>query len=215
MKQSTLEEAITRAEAVVEALRRHDAVLDDELSDLVAYGVTDHMRGLLDQGDADWLVPLVREGSTDARVFGLALLHGVKDVEGVRELVLDQWQRSDDYRVKMGAMWRLLDFDIDRELHKQIYRFVRENWEPWVAHTARHVRYSEILSSVVARLGNESFPEAKAWVYLCVAMGAPDTDQVERLLSDHIDSSSSIVSDVARDMLEIIRRRASFAVGWD
>lgn len=68
-------------------------------------------------------------------------------------------------------MWRLLDYDdLAIDMHKDIYKFVIDNWNEWLPYIVNKFGGKEkVFSSCQSRLRSPSFPKSKAWVYLCVA----------------------------------------------
>ena len=201
---SHIDEVLLRylAEKIMEDLRSGNQ-LDEGICDaLIRYPEIDYLRKAVRSDDTDCIISLCRSQKKGQRPLGFALLQPIVGNEKAQEFLKQLWDDANDYDTKRQLLWRLLDNPgLSIDIHKAIYSFVNDHWARFVADSKKWVK-SDILRYVQDRLSDKSFPESKAWLYLCLASTSSNTDGIDALLNRYQDSDASIVAMVVKDLRE-------------
>ena len=136
-----------------------------------------------------------------------------KDKPEVRDLFFRLWETRTDTPSRLNLLWRLLDYeDLEKAWHEQLYGFVRDNWDEFL-NTQRGFMGggspANVLPNITDRLGDASFPEKKAWAYLCSALASEDMVAVRELLRKYENTDDEFTASIVRDMLDRIGAEAA------
>ena len=185
---------------------RSNRPIDDDLAlALHAQPQIDYIRAEVKQSDIPRLLELANLTQPKGiQQLTLSLLKARKTDERVKAFFRDLWNSDLEFSYRRNLMWRVLDDpDLDTATHESCYKFVMEDWDQWISDMVKwHRGPKAVVESVKERLENDSTPRSKDWAYLCVSVGAPDKSEVRSLLSQYTDSPESIVSRVAKELLD-------------
>ncbi len=180
----------------------------DLARELNKYPIIDQIRNQVQDNHFSAIARLVTDeaSSREVRLFALGLLHKYirNNTFGpqVKSLLYDIWKQGDTEE-KFHVMWRLMDFaDLEEPLHNEMFEFVKNNKELTLSKTLNWCGSEDkILDYAVSRLHNQSFPEAKAWIYLYIGSLSPNKTEARTLMSKYLDCRQSFVRKVANEML--------------
>jgi len=188
---------------VMDDLRRGMEFSDELIQSLSTYPSIDYIRKQVNKEDIHIIKKMTQSERLAIRRFGISLTRQLLKEREVRELLSNIWESTDEYEIRRALMYRLLDLeDLSIEMHNEIYNFVRKYWERWRIGQANWYGGREnILSVCLDRIKDPSYPESKAWVYLCIATLSTEKDKVKELISQYLSSKESINAKVATDLL--------------
>ena len=207
-----MEEALRRyvAESVVEDIRDGEPLQEDVALACNSRPQIDVIRSLITREDAPKLLALTESEQECVRGLAFSLLKRIENTPETEAFLKDLWRRRRDFATRHAIMWRILDFtDLEREFHEEMYRFVRENWDDFLAGQLRFMGGEQgppgVLPSVRSRLTDPAFPRSKDWAFLCILPASDDPEGCRELLESYLTSDNSIVSKVATEMSAEIR----------
>lgn len=195
------------AERIVEDLRTNKQLNEDLAEALNSYEWLGNLRKLITVKDKDWLRQIILANQSPVGELCINLMHSIREEKDVKEFLFDLWRApSSKYWTKMQVMWRLLDYpDLSEDIHKNIYEFMRSDWNKWITYVVEKFGgKNEVLESSKERLSNPSFPESKAWVYLCIAAASDNSTDAKNLIAKYARSKSSINAVVVNDLLNLM-----------
>ena len=180
---------------------RRGRTLDEALCDaLRGYPEIEYLREVVLPEDSDDIIDLCKSKNDTVLSLAFGLLHPLAKTKKVKEFIKNLWEELTDYSVRMKLLWRLLDNpDLDIEIHRSLYSFVRENHDRFMKDTAKWVK-GDVMTYVKNRLEDNRFPESKAWIYLLVASSTEEN--IDSLLKQYENSDASIVAEVVKDLRE-------------
>jgi len=123
---------------VMHALKdiRRGQPLEDELAEaLNLYPLVDSLTAAATAEDISRLVGMCRSAATTASVWSLALsmLRNFDTRPEIKAFLLEEWTRTEENNKRMVLAWRILDDgQLVRQVHVQIYGFVKANIERFV-----------------------------------------------------------------------------------
>lgn len=192
---------------VIEDILNGKEINENLAKELNNYPIIDYIRAEIRESHLERLKHLINSTSSDdVRRLGISLLNNLirdeRNGQDIKDFLCAFWRKADKEN-KLYIMWKILDFPgLEKTFHLEIYDFVQENWEVWLQKAVDWCGgRDKVLDVVSNRLKDSSFPETKAWVYLCNAMGSPDKAGVRSLIQGYISSKHSIVSQVSDDLL--------------
>jgi hypothetical protein len=190
-----------QADRIIERLRIERFLTEEESEQLCKSISIDLLRSKINKDDVQLLLELAVSKNTPwLRSLAISLMCTVRNDISVKRFLLKTWATAKDYHTRLAVMWRLLDYDeLEKTIHLSIYEFIRSHWKRWLSDMRLWFEGYSVLSAVNHRLADTTFPESKAWVYLCLAMASDETDRIHALLNQHTGSSKSIVGKVAND----------------
>lgn len=195
---------------VMEDIQNGNDIDEDLAKEVSRYPIIDYLRTQVKEAHLKMIQNLIHNSSSnDVKRLGVSLLNNLirdrKCTEEIKAFLQGLWEKENNEN-KLYIMWKLLDLpDLDNHLHQEIYGFIKENWDAWLTKAVEWCGGKDkVLDVVIARLNNPSFPKTKAWIYLCNALGSPDTRGVRSLITDYVESKDSIVSNVAKELLQRI-----------
>lgn len=88
---------------------------------------------------------------------------------------------------------------LDAEFLKNIYSFVLDNYNQFIADVSKWSK-GNVITYAKDRLEDKQFPKSKAWIYLIIA--AFVEEKIDSLLNQYENSEASIVAEVVKDLRE-------------
>jgi hypothetical protein len=183
---------------------RSGCIPDKELAESIdALPQIDYVRSAVTRADLPGLFRMAQSFDRPIRGLALSLLRAYSNDQEVKEFLGRLWDERTDYDTRWFLMWRILDDpELEANMHRRVYTFVRENWDRWLCDCTRfHGGPDALLASLRSRLKDPSFPPSKHWAYLAACLGSPQGGEARALLLEYADSKASIVADVVADLL--------------
>lgn len=192
------------SERVVRQLRSGEQVSDEDANGVNHFPEIDTARSLIKEDDLPKLLELLTSERRAVMFMAITLLNRFVTHPKVSEALKEIWAAHLDYETRYTLLWRLLDDPhLPLEFHREILSFIKQDWSRFLKSAgAWYGTPANIMTGVEARLKAPSFPESKAWIYLCVALASPDSEAVKRLINGYTNSRNSFVADVARGLLQ-------------
>ena len=188
------------ADKAIGDLRKGDS-FDDKLAEVLRkLPFIDALRTKVQSSDLDRILALItnHEGKV-ARQLGIALLRGeaVRNAEGVKDVLFNLWESDDSPhrdRTRMSILPRLTDYkDLSEDWHKRLYEYVKSAWDLWLTGLCDWFGGEDSMLAELRqrldKLDRGEYPQRKAWVYLCCAMGSLDKEEVKKLIEQYASRS--------------------------
>jgi len=191
------------SEKVFEDLRKKQKIPANLYFEFNKYPIIDNFRKKVKKNDLDLILALLESKAKEELYFGLSISKNLINEQQIKKRIFEIWENSSDYKTKREVMWRILDIpDLPIKIHKEIYEFVKTNWDDWTKDTlAFYGNEDHILEAVIKRSSDRSFPESKHWVYLCLATLSKNRGAAKNFIKKYIESNITINSLVANEML--------------
>jgi len=174
--------------------------LDPGLVDkLVKKEVADRLRKRLRHEDAGWILECLRSRQEGVLAFAVAVVRPLQDNDAVRERLFEIWEESLPPRIRVGLVFRLLDYnDLSLAWHDNLYNWVLENERPWRDKATEWYSLGELVENAKERLGNPRFPESKKWMYLLQVARFGTCREALEVLSEYEHSTAPFVAKIAK-----------------
>lgn len=207
-KQRALAEYV--APKVMDDMRSGKTISLDLVSDIHKRPFIDELRKLVRPTDKQFIFKLIKSSHQRIVIFGIGLMMPIRTEEGVREFLFDLWDTSDDKHLKARLTHRLMDYDdlpIDR--HKEIRKFVQDNWNLWLSQVKEYYDGSEnYLDKLQQVLRDTGFPKTKLWMRLYQSMVYEDKQAVRQFLEGYTKSDAPLAAEVAYELIAQIHEEA-------
>ena len=188
-------------EKVVQDIRARKELSDDLCKSVTGYPFVDHLRRALKSDDLPHVIQVCESVKTLQKHLGFALLQAFADSKKVEDYLVGLWKKAGSgYREKRLLLWRILDIpNLAKEVHEDVYRFVKGHWEEFVADSGNWV-HGDILDYREERLADDAFPGSKSWIYLLLASLSEHKEEARKLLAKYVNSEVSINAAVAQEI---------------
>lgn len=138
----------------------------------------DYLRNQIKPSDSTLLVELAQSNESAIAELCINLMHPLKEDEAIKQFLFESWElfNGKPCQMKIQLLGRLLDYeDLPIEMHKKLFQFVCEDKHQFLSYIISQINggKEKILEVVMKRLRNNSFPQSKDWMYLCILMGVP------------------------------------------
>ena len=168
---------------------------------ITGFPYIDYIRIEMKPSFMDIAFDLCKSEQVFKKALGFALLQPLVHLDEVKSFIRNQWNEANNYDLKRQLLWRLLDIpDLPVSIHKNIYEFIKENWDKFIADSNKWNKVP-MIKYVEDRLHSESHAESKKWIYLCLATSIEDKTVLKSQLDKYKNSNNSIIADVVRDLL--------------
>jgi hypothetical protein len=187
------------SEKFLQQLRAGELISEENARLVNQWPEIDLARRLVREADRDKLLGFSASGRQPLNLVAITLLQPFAAEPHVYGILKAIWAESRDYDTRYAVLWRLLDNPhLLLSLHKEIFAFIRNDWPRFFKAAGRwYGKPVNIIPGVRARLKDPTFPQSKAWVYLCVALSSPDTESARQLVADYVQSTDSFLAEVA------------------
>lgn len=112
-----------------------------------------------------------------------------------------------DVQLKSRLTHRLMDYELTMDQHEDIRRFVKENWDLWLAQVKEYYDGSEnYLDKLKQALRDKGFPKTKLWMRLYQSMVHEDKKAVLQFLEGYTQSDAPLASEVANELTKNIEK---------
>jgi hypothetical protein len=195
----------------VESLRKGAVPTPDEISTYFAIPHVYQLRESLGDQDLDWVLRLAKNPAS--RNDTVSLLTGWATHPVVWKWALEEWKHATTYIWKQGLLWLLTEnpeFD-DRE-RRVAAGWLVSNLGAFLTTGARWWgKPEDRLARAISSLEHRGRPRRKAFVYLCIAMGASDNEGLRALLARYAADavSDAVTADVAKRLLALLDTAAA------
>jgi len=190
---------------------RNGVVFDSGLTaELCQEPYINHIRKLILEIDLKFLNLYMNDSDKSKMQFGFALLQNIKHLPEVRKVLEDRWITVKSFEERKNIMYRLLDYsDLTMQYKIEIWNFVIEYWDEWVADFLKFNCQGEmelVLSAFESRLNDNRFPKSKHWIYLLSASVSPNKQGLIQLFNRYYNSSDPMQVRVK----ELLKDKISF-----
>jgi hypothetical protein len=171
------------ASAVLAQMRSGVQPPEEDCPALNRFGIIDSLRTHITDNDVPWVLDVVEQDSGQLAALCLSLLRKYCQRADVQERLRSRWHNANDF-VRQHLLWRLLDDPrLPAEWHRDIFDFIRHDWHGFRDVTVAFCGANEeVILHVLRRIGDQTFPDSKKWVYLCRLAAAVDDLVVARVL---------------------------------
>ena len=154
---------------------------------------------------------LYTESSTEAdcccggsAAFAVSLLRHFSLQPDVQPRIWARWESASTY-LRCHLLFRILDDPaLQVEWHRKLFNFVLDEWEVFNQVQIKFLGSPEnVISHVLRRIGDPSFPDSKTWAYLCTVPGLVEDKNVARaLVGLGLNSTDPFTREVADQLLD-------------
>lgn len=193
-------------ETFLEALRRGAVPTREEINTFFQIPLVYQLRESLGDDDLQWVWQLAR--NPEVRTDTVSLLTGWAQHQEVWEWMLEEWGLVSTYEWKQGLLWVLTENpDFDDKDRRAAASWLVSNLGPYLTTCARWWGTpAERLGRAISSLEHRGRPRKKAFMYLCVAMGASNRNGLRELLTRYAADSiaDQVGADVAQRLLTLV-----------
>jgi HEAT repeat protein len=193
---------------VVQQLRSGERVSDEDAAAINHSPEVDVARRLILDTDIEKLLALARDQRQVLRRTAITLLRHFAARPDVSAALKKRWLDETDFEVRYAILWRLLDDPLlPSPIHREIFDFIKANWLRFTETNRRwYVEPERIIEGARDRLKDPSFPDSKAWGYLCILASSPDKKTARELITGYADSPDLFLREVADFCMSKIRQ---------
>lgn len=199
---------IYAAQALLEKLRKKALVESDVINTFNHLPWIDFVRNEVVENDKKWIMNNIADSNIEIKCFSIFLMSKLKGNPEKEKYLIELWNKNKNFETRLAIAPRLLDFnDLEVEIHENIYRWIRDNWNRWTRYAAAwYGGPSRVLDGVQARLEDPRLPSSKAWHYLCIATKSNDREAACELIAKWTKTGTPFVRKVAKELLKDLRK---------
>lgn len=199
--------AVYVASRIMDDLRSGKAISPELVPDIHKRPFIDELRKQVRLNDKRFIFELIKSPNQNIVIFGIGLMMPIKNDPDVRTFLFDVWGSTDDMQLKSKLTHRLMDYELTMDQHEDIRRFVKENWDLWLAQVKEYYDGSEnYLDKLKQALRDKGFPKTKLWMRLYQSMVHEDKKAVLQFLEGYTQSDAPLASEVANELTRNIKK---------
>ena len=195
------------ADAVMAYMRDANFPNDSQAAYLDARPLIDALRGRIEPEDISIHLDIINKQAAQAAGLSISLLRLHNKINSdILKCFEDRWKTANPY-LRNRIMWRMLDIKDSAFIEKwreELAEFVFSEWNTFRDFNLKfYGGPNQVISSMLSRFGDTTFPDSKKWVYLCSAIEVVDDPNAARaIVNMGLNMSDDFTRSVAGKLLK-------------
>jgi len=179
---------------------RAGRIPDELLQDINLMARVDQLRKLVEPADAGWIVTLLDSEVAARRKLAMDLSKTLINDPLVSAKLKEMWSRERDEHVVQSLLFALLNMEgLEQQIRSEMFTWIREHWQFFIDSAEKWYGGSDqVLDCLRQRTSDESFINAKHWIYMCCAHASNQREEAREFVSKLSSDSSEFTEEVRR-----------------